>query len=306
MATLLNIQSSPRGIGSLSRILSQDFVTEWEKNHDDGQVVLRDLAEIHLPFVGVPWIGGIFVPPEQRSAEQQHALKISDELIAELFAADHILIGTPMYNFTVPANLKAWIDLIVRPRATHSGPPERKGLVTGKRCTIIIASGGIYDEGLPAAGSDYESGYLKRILSFIGISDVDVVMAGGTVAATMGSATMEGSDSLSVMSAVQPRKERSFPPRSPLNEVARPLKSFILQQQLRQFHIRVGGFTKSEPEPINVAFLSRSLSYPLVTTTPGQSRGRRKFLILIDRLSKHDKQCERFTTFNVISQRHGM
>jgi len=191
MATLLNIQSSPRGTSSLSRILSQDFVTEWQRTHDNGSVVLRDLAETQLPFVGVPWIGGVFVPPESRSTEQREALRISDGLIAELFAADHILIGTPMYNFTVPANLKAWIDLIVRPRVTHSGPPERKGLVTGKRCTILIASGGVYDEGLPAAASDYESGYLKRILAFIGITDVEVVMAGGTAAATFGETTME-------------------------------------------------------------------------------------------------------------------
>lgn len=191
MAILLNIQSSPRGTGSLSRILSQDFVTQWKKAHSDGTVVLRDLAETQLPFVGVPWIGGVFLPVEQRSTEQQDALKISDGLIAELFAADHILIGTPMYNFTVPANLKAWIDLIVRPRVTHSGPPERKGLVTGKRCTIILASGGVYDEDLPAAASDYESGYLKRILAFIGIADVEVVMAGGTAAAAFGSTTME-------------------------------------------------------------------------------------------------------------------
>lgn len=191
MATLLNIQSSPRGTGSLSRILSQDFITEWTRTHGDGTVLLRDLAASRLPFIDVSWIDGVFLPPAQRSVEQQDALNISDELIAELFTADHILIGTPMYNFTVPANLKAWIDLIVRPRVTHSGPPERKGLVTGKRCTIIIASGGVYDEGLPAAASDYESGYLKRILSFIGISDVEFVMAGGTAAASFGSTTLE-------------------------------------------------------------------------------------------------------------------
>lgn len=191
MATLLNIQSSPRGTASFSRMLSQDFVAEWQKTHNNGMVLLRDLTETHLPFVGLPWISGIFLPAEQQSTEQQEALKISDELIAELFAADHILIGTPMYNFTVPANLKAWIDLIVRPRSTHSGPPERKGLVAGKRCTIIIASGGVYDEGLPAAASDYESGYLMRILGFIGITDVEVVRAGGTAAAAFGSTTTE-------------------------------------------------------------------------------------------------------------------
>src|SRR6202021_1643321 len=112
-------------------------------------------------------------------------------LIAELLSADEILIGTPMYNFTVPANLKAWIDLIVRPRVTHSGPPERKGLVPRKTRKIIIASGGTYDEGLPAAASDYESGYLKRILAFIGITDVEIILAGGTAAVAFGSTPVE-------------------------------------------------------------------------------------------------------------------
>jgi FMN-dependent NADH-azoreductase len=91
----------------------------------------------------------------------------------------------------LPANLKAWIDLIVRPRVTHSGPPERKGLVIGKTCKIIIASGGTYDSGLPAAGSDYESGYLKRILAFIGITEVEIILAGGTAAVSFGSTTVK-------------------------------------------------------------------------------------------------------------------
>jgi FMN-dependent NADH-azoreductase len=191
MPTLLNIQSSPRGRNSISRTLSHDFVTAWQTKHPDGKVVLRDLAENNLPYIGIPWITGIFLPAEKHTPEMRRALAVSDELIAELFSADEILIGTPMYNFTVPANLKAWIDLIVRPRVTHSGPPERKGLVIGKTCEIIIASGGIYDEGLPASASDYESGYLKRILSFIGITDVEIILAGGTAAVSFGSTTVE-------------------------------------------------------------------------------------------------------------------
>ncbi len=191
MPTLLNIQASPRGQQSISRTVSNEFVDEWQKNHPDGNVVLRDLAETPLPFVGVPWIAGVFLPPDQHSPAMQEALRISDELIAELKSADHILIGTPMYNFAVPANLKAWIDHIVRPRVTHSGPPERKGLVTGKVCTIVIASGGTYDVGLPAAASDYESGYLRRILAFIGITEVEVILAGGTAAISFGQATVE-------------------------------------------------------------------------------------------------------------------
>ena len=191
MPTLLNIQSSPRGHHSISRTLSQDFVTAWQAKHPGGKVVLRDLAESHLPYVGVPWITGIFLSADKHTVEMRNALAISDELIAELLSADEILIGTPMYNFTVPANLKAWIDLVVRPRVTHSGPPERKGLVTGKICKIIVASGGTYDEGLPAAASDYESGYLKRILSFIGITEVEVILAGGTAAVAFGTTTIE-------------------------------------------------------------------------------------------------------------------
>jgi FMN-dependent NADH-azoreductase len=191
MPTLLNIQSSPRAGNSISRTLSQDFVTAWQAKYPDGKVVLRDLAKNNLPYVGIPWITGIFLPADKHTLEMQRALEVSDELIAELFAADEILIGTPMYNFTVPANLKAWIDLVVRPRVTHSGPPERKGLVVGKTCKIIIASGGTYDEGLPAAASDHESGYLKRILEFIGITEVEVILAGGTAAVAFGSTTIE-------------------------------------------------------------------------------------------------------------------
>ncbi|HWJ36859.1 MAG TPA: NAD(P)H-dependent oxidoreductase [Steroidobacteraceae bacterium] len=191
MPTLLNIQSSPRGRNSISRTLSNDFVTAWQTKNPNGKVVLRDLAENDLPFVGVPWITGVFLPADKHTPEMRRALAVSDELIAELLSADEILIGAPMYNFTVPANLKAWIDLIVRPRVTHSGPPERKGLVIGKTCKIIIASGGIYDEGLPTTASDYESGYLKRILAFIGITEVEVILAGGTAAVSFGSTTVE-------------------------------------------------------------------------------------------------------------------
>ena len=191
MPTLLNIQSSPRGANSLSRTVSQDFVAAWQTKHPDGKVVLRDLAANDLPFVSLQWIAGIYSPVEALTPDMRRALAVSDELIAELFAADEILIGAPMYNFAVPANLKAWIDMVVRPRVTHTGPPARTGLVTGKRCKIVIASGGSYDAGLPAAASDYESGYLRRILGFIGITDIEVILAGGSAAIALGSATVE-------------------------------------------------------------------------------------------------------------------
>lgn len=114
MPTLLNIQSSPRGERSLSRSLSLDFLQAWKTKHPDGKVVDRDLVAQPLPFVGLPWISGVFLPTDQQTPEMKEASALSNELISELFSADDILIGTPMYNFTVPANLKAWIDLVVR------------------------------------------------------------------------------------------------------------------------------------------------------------------------------------------------
>ena len=116
MPTLLNIQASPRGLQSISRTLSQDFVTAWRTKHPDGTVILRDLAENSLPYVGVPWITGIFLPADQLTPEMRQALAVSDELITELFAADEILIGTPMYNFTVPGESEG----MDRP---HRAPP---------------------------------------------------------------------------------------------------------------------------------------------------------------------------------------
>src|SRR5271168_3091598 len=84
MPTLLNIQSSPRGRNSISRTLSHDYVTAWQTKHPDGKVVLRDLAENNLPYVGIPWITGIFLSTDKQTPEMRQALAVSDELIAEL------------------------------------------------------------------------------------------------------------------------------------------------------------------------------------------------------------------------------
>jgi FMN-dependent NADH-azoreductase len=106
------------------------------------------------------------------------ALAISNELIAELQAADHIVIGTPMYNFSTPAILKAWIDHIVRVGVTFS--PSYEGLLKGKKVTVNVASAGVYTPGSYMEGYNAETGYLKQILGFIGLTDVTFVMAGGT------------------------------------------------------------------------------------------------------------------------------
>ena len=135
MPTLLVIESSPRGDHSVSRKLTAEFVTDWKAAHPGGTVVNRDLMKTPLTFVDVPWITGAYTPPEQHSPEVKQALAASDKLIAELKAADHIVIGTSMYNFSIPAALKAYIDQIVRIGVTFSASYE--GLVKGKKLTVL-------------------------------------------------------------------------------------------------------------------------------------------------------------------------
>lgn len=180
MPTLLKIDVSPRGDHSMSRKLSRQFAEQWQQSHPDGKLIVRDLVTSTLPYVDLPWIAGAYTAPEEHTSEHKEALKVSDELIAELTAADQIVIATPMYNFTVPAVLKAWIDHVVRVRKTFSiGPEGYKGLLKNKKVTIIVTSGAVYTPGSPAESYNYEAPYLRHILGFIGLTDVTVVQAGG-------------------------------------------------------------------------------------------------------------------------------
>ena len=188
MPKLLVVEASPRGPDSVSRQLAERFAALWRQNHG-GEVVVRDLATSNVPYVSLPWIGGAFTPADQHSPEMQQAIKVSDEYIAELLAADEIVIGTPMYNFSTPALLKSWIDHVVRAGVTFSMSYE--GLVKGKKATVIIASGGNFAPGTPYASLNVASNYLKQILGFIGISDVTIILAGGTLAIDQGQMTMD-------------------------------------------------------------------------------------------------------------------
>ncbi len=190
MSTLLKIDVSPRGEYSISRKLGNHFATEWQSNHVGGEIVTRDLATTKIPYVDLPWIAGAFTAPDQHTPDHKAALKLSDELTAELLAADEIVIATPMYNFNVPAVLKAWIDHIVRVGKTFSfGPEGLKGLAAGKKVTIIIASGSEYTKGSPMESYDLEGPYFRVIFGFIGITDVTIVHAGGTNKVAQGQVT---------------------------------------------------------------------------------------------------------------------
>ncbi len=183
MATLLHISVSPRGSYSISRQLSDAAVGAWKARNPGGRVIERDLAKTQLTFVDLDWITGAFSPPEQHNESHKRAIGLSDELVAELVEADEVILAAPMYNFAIPAALKAWIDHVVRAgktfRYTAAGP---EGLLAGKNKKVlaIIASGGSYVEGSGLSALDYEVPYLRFIFGFMGITDIRFIQAGGT------------------------------------------------------------------------------------------------------------------------------
>ena len=181
MASLLKIDVSPRGEHSVSRKLGNQALASFEQTFPGSTVVTRDLATTHIPFVDLPWIGAAYTPQEARTPEHQTALKLGDEFIAELRGAEHILLTTPMYNFNVPARLKAWIDHVVRVGETFRVTPEGQyvGLLENKKAIVIIASAGDYSAP-PMDAYNAEKAYLKQVLGFIGITEISFLDAGGT------------------------------------------------------------------------------------------------------------------------------
>jgi FMN-dependent NADH-azoreductase len=170
---VLEIAASGRNEGSVSRMLSADVVAALEGRHGSIELTRRELNK-GMPFVDDAWINANFTPAEERSAAQRATLAESDALVAELKAADVLVIGAPIYNFGVPAALKAWIDMVARARLTfrytENGP---KGLLEGKKAYVVIASGGVPVDSTV----DFATPYLRHALGFVGITDVDVIAA---------------------------------------------------------------------------------------------------------------------------------
>jgi FMN-dependent NADH-azoreductase len=185
---LLLIQTSPRGEQSVSRNMARRFVQAWRETHPEGQIVERDLSTTQLEFIDAAWLQAYFTPPAQHSAEMIDTLRLSDEFVGELLATDHLVISTPVYNYNVPATLKTWIDCIVRKGMTLGF--DGKGLVTGKKAAVLIASGGSYEEGSPIRDRDIASQYLRLVLGVIGITEVTFVAGGGAKAVDLREETM--------------------------------------------------------------------------------------------------------------------
>ena len=187
MSTLLHIDSSPLYGRSVSRQLTGAFVTQWKSSHTDGTVVDRDLTATPIPPVTAEWVGAAYTPEEARTPQQKEVLAISETLLAELEQADEYVIGVPMHNFGVPSVLKLWIDQIARVGRTFSyanGAP--KGLLTGKKATFIIATGGVYDAQTQMASFNFVEPYLRSVFGFLGVTDTTFLTTGGTAALNYG------------------------------------------------------------------------------------------------------------------------
>ncbi|QND20512.1 FMN-dependent NADH-azoreductase [Rhizobium leguminosarum bv. viciae] len=178
MSSILLLTSSPRA-ESLSTPIAVDLAEKLKSQNPDSVVVRRDLAANPLPHIDDLFTGAIRKPPEARTAEETVAVKTSDELVNELLAADTIVISTGLINFNIYSSLKTWIDNVARAgltfKYTESGPV---GLATGKKVYVVLASGGVYSQG-PAAALNHAVPYLKSVLGFLGISDIETIYVEG-------------------------------------------------------------------------------------------------------------------------------
>lgn len=176
MARLLVIESSARQHGSVSRQLTERFLTRWRAAHPDDRICRRDLGAEPVPHLDIALLNAWTQPATSHGPAECAALQRADQLVHELLAADVLVLAAPMYNFTIPSTLKAWFDHVLRAgltfRYSENGP---EGLLHGKRAFVVTARGGIYSGGI----QDHQEPYLRQLLAFMGIHDVTFIHAEG-------------------------------------------------------------------------------------------------------------------------------
>ena len=180
MNRLLFVTSSVFGRQSKSRQIAAEFVAAWSKANHGATVVERILSPESMPHLTQETIAAWSLPYDKRSPHQREVAALADAIIAEVEAADVIVIAAPMYNFTISSTLKAWIDHLARAgrtfRYTAAGP---EGLLKGKKVFIVTGRGGVYSGQSPARGMDFQEPYLRAILGFVGLSDVTFIHVEG-------------------------------------------------------------------------------------------------------------------------------
>ena len=176
MANVLVIESSARQQGSVSRQLTEHFIANWQTAQPGDVVKVRDLAIDQVPHLDATLLGGWMNPAEQQSEAEKAAAALSNQLTDEVLAADVLVLAAPMYNFTIPSTLKAWLDHVLRAgltfKYTDTGP---QGLLSGKRAFVLTARGGVH----AGSAQDHQEPYLRQVLAFIGIHDVSFIHAEG-------------------------------------------------------------------------------------------------------------------------------
>ena len=180
MSKLLLVTSSLFGDQSKSSQLAGEFVQAWHRSHPGTTVVERALTAESIPHLSLGALSALMTPAEQRSTEQHATVAFADRLIEELEAADTIVLAVPMYNFSIPSTLKAWIDHVARAgrtfRYTAAGP---EGLLKGKKVFVVTGRGGHYSGESPARVFDFQEPYLRGVLGFLGLTDVTFIHVEG-------------------------------------------------------------------------------------------------------------------------------
>ena len=180
MSTLLLVKSSIFGAQSKSSEIAQDFVLRWTEKHPGSSVITRDLGAEPVTHLTSDHLGAAMTVKDNRSSQQQEIIALADTLIEEAERAEVIVIASPMYNFSISSNLKAWIDHIVRAgrtfRYTEEGRPE--GLLKNKKVVVVTGRGGVYSQG-PLAAFDFQEPYLRTILGFVGLTNISFIHVEG-------------------------------------------------------------------------------------------------------------------------------
>ena len=180
MASILHVDSSPRGDRSKSRKLAKKFIVAWQDLHPDDAIAYRDLRQTPVPHVTEDWIAACFTPPEALTSEMAELLKFSDELVDEFLAADRCVFSVPMYNFSIPSNFKAYIDQVVRVGRTFMEENDQvKGLANGKKVLFITSRGVEFEAGSPYEGWDSQEPALRYAFQYMGVTDIQFIHANG-------------------------------------------------------------------------------------------------------------------------------
>ncbi|WP_158990121.1 FMN-dependent NADH-azoreductase [Mucilaginibacter sp. L196] len=179
MKRILHLKSSLQGKGSYSIKLGNAIVERIQEKYPDNTLEELNLVDIEIPHLNPDVLRTFFIPGDQLTVAEKESIRFSDEVVKQLLAADIIVIGAPLYNFTIPTSLKAWIDHITRAGITFGyGENGPVGMVTGKKVYVAMSSGGVFSEG-PGKVNDFVAPYLKAFLGFLGMTDLTVFRAEG-------------------------------------------------------------------------------------------------------------------------------